>query len=79
MGSRRVHGPSLGNASRAYGSDTQLAPDNRRHLGTEDFYGVQHFLVRKGRDTHLECDAGNATENFIHVKHLFHYRFRVGD
>src|SRR5260370_14029592 len=66
-------------SSRAYRSDTQLAPDDRRHLSAEDFYGVQHFLVWQRGDTHLECDARNATENFIHVKDLFRDRFSVAD
>jgi len=35
-----------------------------------DLYGVQHLLVWKRRDTHLECDAGDATENFNHTKDL---------
>src|SRR6266849_2562016 len=67
------------NSSRAYRSDTQLAPDDRRHLSAEDFYGVQHFLVWQRGDTYLECDARNATENFIHVKDLFRDRFSVAD
>src|SRR5437016_14647132 len=73
------HGPSPGNASRGYRSDTQLAPDDRRHLSAEDFYGVQHFFVWQRGDTHLECDARNATENFIHVKDLVRDRFSVAD
>src|SRR5882724_9923355 len=64
-------------SSRAQRSDTQLAPDDGRHLGAKDFYGVQHFFVRKGRDTHLECDARDAAKNFIHVKDLFRDRFSV--
>jgi hypothetical protein len=48
-------------------------------LSAEDFYGVQHFFVWQRRDTHLECDARNATENFIHVKDLFRDRFGVAD
>src|SRR6267143_1936316 len=66
-------------SSRAYRSDTQLAPDDRRHLSTEDFYGVQHFFVWQRRDTHLECDARNAAENVIHIKDLLRDRFRVAD
>src|SRR5713101_7825143 len=31
------------------------------------------------RDTHLECDAGDAAENFVHVKNLFCDRFSVTD
>jgi hypothetical protein len=67
------------NSSRACRSDTQLAPDNRRHFSAEDFYGVQHFFVWQRRDTHLESDARNATENFFHVKDLFRDRFSVAD
>jgi hypothetical protein len=66
-------------ASGAQRSDAELAPDNRSHVGAEDFYGVQHFFVWQRRDTHLECDARNATENFIHVKDLFRDRFGVAD
>jgi hypothetical protein len=48
-------------------------------LSAKDFYGVQHFFVWQRRDTHLECDAGDAAENFIHVKNLFRDRFGVAD
>src|SRR3984957_20893640 len=61
--------------SRAQRSDTQLAADDRRPLTAEDFYGVQHFFVWQRRDTHLECDARNTPENFIHVKDLFRDSF----
>src|SRR5580692_518151 len=66
-------------SSGAYRDDGEFAPDNRCHVGAEDLDGVQHFLVRKRRDTHLECDAGDATENFIHVKDLFRDRFSIAD
>jgi len=66
-------------SSGAYRSDTQLAPDDRRHLSAEDFYGAQHCFVWQRRDTHLECDTGDATENFIHVKDLFRDRVSVAD
>src|ERR1700740_176427 len=74
-----VHGPSPGNASRAYRSNTQLAPDDRRHLSAEDFYGAQHFFVWQRGDTHLECDAGDAAQNVIHIKDLLRDRFGVAD
>ena len=63
-------------SSRVYrsGIQLQLVPDNRCHLSAEDFYGVQHFFVEQRRDTHLEGDARNTTENFIHVKDLFRDR-----
>jgi hypothetical protein len=35
--------------------------------------------MRKRRDTHLECDAGDAAENLIHIKDLFRDRFSVAD
>src|ERR1700674_1163535 len=66
-------------SSGAYRDDAELVPDNRCHVGAEDLDGVQHFLVRKRRDTHLECDTGDATENFIHIKDLFRDRFSVAD
>jgi len=65
--------------SGAYRRDAELVPDNWCHDGAEDLYGVQHFLVRKRRDTHLERDAGDAAENFIHIKDLFRDRFSVAD
>jgi hypothetical protein len=48
-------------------------------LGAEDLDGLQHFLMRKRRDSHLECDAGNAAENVTRVKDLFRDRFGVAD
>src|SRR6266849_3124812 len=59
--------------------DAELVPDNRCHDGAEDLYGIQHFLVRKRRDTHLERDAGDAAENFIHIKDLFRDRSSVAN
>jgi hypothetical protein len=59
--------------------DAELFPDNRRRAFPEDFYGAQHFLMRERRDTHLKCDAGDATKNFIHVKDLFRNRFGISD
>jgi len=66
-------------SSGAYRSDAELVPDNRSHVSAEGLYGVQHFLVRKRRHTHLECDAGDAAENFIHIEDLFRDRFSVAD
>src|SRR5579864_9524960 len=68
-------GPILPNRS----GDAELFPDNRRRAFPEDFYGAQHFLMRERRDAHLECDAGDAAENFIHVKDLFRDGFSVTD
>ena len=64
---------------RAQRSDAQLAPDERRHLSPEDFYGVQHFFVWQRRNTHLERNAGDASKNFVHVKDLFRDRFSIAD
>src|SRR6267154_2335684 len=71
----------LGRASvpSSWVANAELSPDNRRNLAAENFYGVQHFFVWQRRDTHLECDEGAATENFVHVKDLFRYRFSVAD
>src|SRR5260370_12620931 len=66
-------------SSGAYKRDAELVPENRGDGGAEGLNGVQHFLVRKGRNTHLECDAGDAAENFIHIKDLFRDRFSVAD
>ena len=65
--------------SGANSGDAEFVPDDRRHLSAEDFYGVQHFFVWQRRDTHLECDARNASKNFINVKDLFRDRFSVAD
>ena len=66
-------------SSRAYRGGAELVPNDLRHGGAEDFDGVQHFFVWQRRDTHLECDARNATENFINVEDLFRDRFSVAD
>src|SRR3984893_3301619 len=66
-------------SSGAYRGDAEFVPDNWCDGGAEDLYGVQHFLVRKRRDTHLERDARDAAENFIHIKNLFRYRLGVAD
>jgi len=63
----------------AYSGDAELVPNNRSYDGAEDFNGVQHFWVRKRRDTHWECDARDATQNIIHVKDLFRNSFGVAD
>ncbi len=65
--------------SGANSGDAEFVPDDRCHGGAEDLDGLQHFLVRKSRDTHLECDARNASKNFINVKDLFRDRFSVAD
>src|SRR5580704_6293763 len=66
-------------SSGAYRGDAEFVPYNGCDRGAEDLYGVQHFLVRKRRDAHLECDAGDTAENFIHVKDLFRDRFSVAN
>src|SRR5882724_5899742 len=66
-------------SSGACSGDAEFVPNNRTHVDAEDLYGVQHFLVRKRRDTHLECDAGDASENFIHIKDLFRDRFSIAN
>jgi hypothetical protein len=37
------------------------------------------FWCGRRRNTHLECAAGDAAENFVHVEDLFRDRFRVPD
>ena len=66
-------------ASGVHRNDAEFVPDNMCHLGAEDLYGLQHFLVRKRRDSHLECNAGDAAENVIRIKDLLCDRFRVAD
>jgi hypothetical protein len=66
-------------SSGAYSGDAEVVPDDRCHDGAEYLYGVQHFLVWKRGDTHLEGDAGDAAENFIHIKEFFRDGFGVAD
>ena len=44
-----------------------LVAHDRSYLSAQDFYGMQHFLVRKRGDTHLESDARDATESFVYI------------
>ena len=37
-----------------------LVADDGSYLSAQDFYRVQHFLVRESGDAHLEGDAGEA-------------------
>src|SRR5258708_1410682 len=74
----RTHCEEL-ESSGAYSGNAEVMPDDRCHDGAEYLSGVQHFLVWKRRDTHLECDAGDAAENFIHIKDLLRDRFSVAD
>src|SRR5258708_3878858 len=74
----RTHCEEL-ESSGAYSGNAEVMPDDRCHDGAEYLSGVQHLLVWKRRDTHLECDAGDATENFIHIKDLLRDRFSIAD
>src|SRR5260221_343012 len=58
----RTHCEEL-ESSGAYSGNAEVMPDDRCHDGAEYLYGVQHCLVWKRRDTHLECDAGDAGAN----------------
>src|ERR1700694_6021253 len=66
-------------SSGAYSDVAELVLDYKCLVGAEGLGVAQHFLVRKHRDTHWECDAGDATENFIHIKDLFRDRFSVAN
>ena len=57
----------------------QRVAHDRSDLSAQDFYGMQHFLVRKRGDTHLESDAEDATESFVYIKDFFRDRLGVTD
>src|SRR5580704_18078719 len=66
-------------SSGSYWCDVEFTPDDRCHACSEDFYGVQHLLMRKRRDTHLKCDSRDPTENFIYIQDFFRDRFSLAD
>ena len=66
-------------ATRLWSSSGEFSPNDGRDAGAQNFYGSQHLLMRKRRDTHLERDARDAAENFIHIQYLFRNGFGVAD
>jgi hypothetical protein len=42
--------------------------DDRGYLCTEEFDGVEKFVVVQGGYAHLETDAGDAAESFVHLQ-----------
>ncbi len=50
--------------------------DDRGYLGAEEFDGVHEFVVAEGGDAHLEADARDAAEGFVHLEELWRLRFR---
>src|SRR6267142_2551198 len=57
----------------------EFIPNRRRHGRSKDLYRIQHFLVRKRRDPHLERDARDAAKNFVNINDLFRDRLGIAD
>ena len=53
--------------------------DDGGYAGAEEFDGVGEFVVGEGGYAHLEADAGDAAEGFVHVEELGGYGFGVAD
>ena len=53
--------------------------DDGGYSGAEEFDGVHEFVVGEGGDAHLEADAGDAAEGFVHLEELGGYGFGVTD
>src|SRR5258706_4716546 len=58
-------------ASGAGWAGGELLTDDGRDACSQYLDGSQHLLMRKRRDTHLERDASDAAEDFIHVEYFF--------
>src|ERR1700693_5080063 len=56
-----------------------LFPDDRSNAGPKKFDRPQHLLVRERRDTHLESNSRQASQNFVHVQDLLRDRFSIAD
>jgi hypothetical protein len=48
-------------------------------MGAEEFDGVHEFVMAEGGDAHLEADAGDAAQVFVHLEELVGYGFGVAD
>ena len=46
----------------------ESAADDRGYFFTEEFDGVEEFVVVEGGYAHLEADARDATEGFVHLQ-----------
>jgi len=53
--------------------------DDGAYAGAEEFDGVHESVVTEGGDAHLEADAGDAAESFVHLEELGGYGFGVAD
>ena len=61
------------------GRSRELFTDDGRDAASQDFNGPQHLLVRERRDAHLEREARDAAEHFIHIHYFLGDRFRIAD
>ena len=52
---------------------------DRCDAGAENLDGPQHLLVRERRDTHLEGDARDAAEHFVHVEDFLRNGLGIAD
>jgi len=53
--------------------------DDGAYSGAEEFDGVREFVVGEGGDAHLEADAGDAAQGFVHLEELGGYGLGVAD
>src|SRR5438045_784252 len=53
--------------------------DDGGYAGAEEFDGMHESVVAQGGDAHLETDAGDAAEGFVHLQELGGYGFGVAD
>ena len=61
------------------GAGGELFTDDGRDAGSQDFDRSQHLLMRERRDAHLERDARDAAEGFVHVQYFLRDSFGVAD
>jgi len=47
------------------------------YFRSQQFDGVHEFVVAKCGDAHLEADAGDAAERFVHLKKFSGYGFGI--
>src|SRR5882757_5012373 len=53
--------------------------DDGSYASAEEIDGVREFVVGQRGDAHLEADAGDAAEVFVHLEELGSYGFGIAD
>src|ERR1700722_16114228 len=61
------------------GSQTELLSNDWGDLRTKNLDGTHHFLVSYGRHAHLEGDARNSAQSFVHIDNFFGDGFGIAD